>query len=93
MSTTITDWREQIDSVDAELLRLLNKRAALAIEVGVLKRRVAAPIFDPQREHQVLIRARQANPGPLDDQAVAKIFQCIMDESRRAEALVTDSSV
>ena len=92
MSATIANWREQIDDVDAELLRLLNKRAALAIEVGVLKRRAATPIFDPQRERQVLIRAREANHGPLDDQAVAKIFQCIMDESRRAEALVTESA-
>lgn len=92
MSATITNWREQIDAVDTELLRLLNKRAELAIEVSELKRRVAAPLCDPQRERQVLLRARRANSGPLDDQAIAKIFQCIMDESRRAEELVTQLS-
>jgi len=87
MSTTIATWREQIDAVDSELLRLLNRRAELAIAVGALKRRSSVPFCDPQRERQVLHRARQANHGPLDDQAVAKIFRCIVDESRRAEEL------
>jgi chorismate mutase-like protein len=90
MSATIANWREQIDAVDSELLRLLNKRAKLAIEVGALKKRRSVPLLDPQRELQVLLRARQANDGPLDDQAVAKIFRCIMDESRRAEELVAE---
>jgi chorismate mutase len=87
MSTTIATWREQIDAVDSELLRLLNRRAELAIAVGTLKRRSSVPFCDPQRERQVLLRARQANNGPLDDHAVAKIFRCIVDESRRAEEL------
>ena len=85
MGTTISDWRAQIDMIDTELLRLLNRRAQLAIEIGALKKRDAAPLCDPVRERQVLIRARGANGGPLDDEAVAKIFRCIIDESRRIE--------
>ena len=88
MGATIADWREQIDTVDGELLGLLNKRAQLAVEVGALKRRDASPLCDPGREHQVLLRARRANAGPLDDHAVTKIFQCIIDESRRVEEVV-----
>ena len=85
MSTTIEDWRAQIDAVDSQLLALLNRRAQLAIEVGALKRREAAPLCDPVRELQVLRRARRANGGPLDDHAVAKIFQCIIEESLHVE--------
>ena len=88
MSATIEDWRAQIDAVDSELLSLLNKRARLAIEVGTLKRREASPLCDPVRERQVLSRARQANGGPLDDHAVAKIFQCIINESLQVEEAV-----
>jgi chorismate mutase-like protein len=88
--STIANWRERIDEVDAELLRLLNMRAEFAIEIGALKRLTEAPVLDPQRERQVLLRARRANSGPLDDDSVARIFQCIMDESRRAEELLTE---
>lgn len=85
MGATIQDRRAQIDLIDSELLCLLNRRAQLAIEIGALKRIDASPLCDPARERQVLVRARAANPGPLDDEAVAKIFRCIIDESRRVE--------
>jgi len=51
----------------------------------VLKRRDSVQLCDPRRERQVLLRARRANDGPLDDDAVGKIFQCIIDESRHVE--------
>ena len=85
MDTTIQAWREQIDLIDSELLRLINRRAQLVIEIGALKRRDASPLCDPTRERQILVRARSANSGPLGDEAVAKIFRCIIDESRRVE--------
>lgn len=88
MGATIAEWRAQIDAVDSELLRLLNRRAQLAIEVGALKRRGALPLCDPGRERQVIARVCVANSGPLDDGAVARLFQCIIDESRRAEEMV-----
>lgn len=92
MGTTISDWRAQIDMIDTELLRLLNRRAQLAIEIGALKRRDASPLCDPVRERQVLIRVHGANGGPLDDEAVTKIFRCIIDESRRIEEVTTESA-
>jgi chorismate mutase/prephenate dehydratase len=92
MSATIEDWREQIDAVDRELLCLLNRRVRLAIEVGEVKRRDATPLCDPGRERQILLRARQANRGPLDDEAVARIFQCVIDESRLVEGTVRVAS-
>ena len=83
---TIEDWRAEIDAVDAELLRLLNARATLAIRVGESKRSAGLSVTDGAREREVVERARRANAGPLDSAAVARLFRRIIHESRRAEA-------
>jgi chorismate mutase len=83
---TIEDWRAEIDAVDAQLLRLLNARATLAIRVGESKRSAGLSVTDGAREREVVERARRANAGPLDSAAVARLFRRIIHESRRAEA-------
>ena len=83
---TIQDWRLEIDAIDSELLGLLNKRASLAVKVGQSKRLTGIALWDPAREQEVIERARQANPGPLDEQAIVELFGCIIRESRRIEA-------
>src|SRR6266508_5389965 len=89
---TIEDWRTEIDEVDSQLLRLLNRRARLAVKVGAVKRAANLPLFDPEREQEVLNRAGEQNDGPLDSLAITKIFRRIIYESRRAEALYYDSA-
>ena len=84
---TIEDWRAQIDAIDAELLRLLNARAGLAVRVGESKRSVGLRVHDGEREREVIERACRANAGPLDERAVARLFRRIIRESRRAESL------
>lgn len=83
----IEHWRKEIDEVDAELLRLLNMRARLAIKVGSLKRAAGLPLRDLERERFVLTRLQDANNGPLDEQAVNRLFRRIIRESRRVESL------
>src|SRR6185295_8679434 len=78
-------WRSEIDEVDRELLRLLNRRARLAAKVGRLKLAAGLPFCDPEREGLVLRRLQQANPGPLDHVAIGKVFRRIMHESRRVQ--------
>jgi chorismate mutase len=78
-------WRTEIDEIDRELLRLLNRRARLAIRVGSIKRLTGLPCCDPEREKVVLDNLRLANPGPLDHEAVARLFRRIIRESRRME--------
>ena len=78
-------WRAEIDEVDRELLRLLNRRARLAIKVGILKKAAGLPCADPDRERLVLTTLRQVNTGPLDSRAVTKLFRRIIGESRRVE--------
>ena len=83
---SIEDWRSEIDAIDSELLDLLNRRASLAVKVGQSKRLTGVALYDPLREEEVIERARKANPGPLDEQAIVELFGCIIRESRRIEA-------
>ncbi len=78
-------WRTEIDELDRELLRLLNRRARLAIKVGALKRAAGLPCCDPERERAVLRDLRKANAGPLDARAIDKLFRRIIRESRDME--------
>jgi len=81
----IDHWRKEIDEIDAELLRLLNIRARLALKVGVLKQAAHLPFCDPERERVVLRRLQDMNSGPLDERAVGKVFRRIIRESRRVQ--------
>ena len=72
MTRTLPELRQAIDSVDRELLALLNKRASLANEVGELKRAEGSVVFRPEREAQVINGLQSANPGPLKDRNVAR---------------------
>ncbi|HEY4675692.1 MAG TPA: chorismate mutase [Candidatus Angelobacter sp.] len=80
---TLDDWRRQIDALDADLLRLLNQRAAIACEIASIKVASALPAYDGNRERQVLARVLEKNTGPLDNQSVTDIFAGIIRETRR----------
>src|SRR5687768_11065233 len=77
----VSDPRAEIDSIDSELLRLVNQRAAIALRVGAAKKGGDASLCDPSREREVINRLCGENSGPFDDQSVANIFQRIIDES------------
>lgn len=82
---TIEDWRVEIDKIDAELLRLLNARAEIAVRVGETKRVAGLSVCDRGREREVIERARANNRGPLDDEAVARLFRAVIRESRQLQ--------
>ena len=82
---TIEDWRVEIDKIDAELLRLLNARAEIAVRVGESKRVAGLSVLNRGREREVVERARRANRGPLDDEAVERLFRAVIRESRRLQ--------
>lgn len=89
----IEDLRAEIDTIDDELLRLLNRRARLAVEVGMVKRAAGRPLYDPSRERDILTRVGEANTGPLDARAITKLFQRIIQETRRIEAQAAESLI
>jgi chorismate mutase len=82
---TIEDWRVEIDKIDAELLRLLNARAEIAVRVGETKRIEGLSVLNRGREREVIERARRNNRGPLDDEAVERLFRAVIRESRRLQ--------
>ena len=79
--------REAIDRVDEEIARLLNERAGIAIEIGRIKKRSGEKLFDPAREQDIFSRLIEQNAGPLSADALVRIFERIIDESRRVERL------
>jgi len=82
---SIEHWRGEIDRVDEELLQLFNRRARYAIEIGLLKRRAGLPIEVPEREAAVIARMIEENEGPLDGDAIQRLFEAVINESRQSE--------
>lgn len=82
-SKALERWRDEIDRLDAELIRLLNRRAEIACQLGVIKVAQGLPAYDAKREHQVLARAQARNTGPLEAASVTRIFRRIILETRR----------
>ena len=91
--TEIEELRRRIDVIDDQLMRLLNVRVACALEIGRLKHDASMPIYDPEREKKVLATVRDSATklaGPLEAEAVVRIFERIIDEARRAERIAAD---
>jgi chorismate mutase len=77
--------RDEIDQIDEEIVRLLSERAERALEIGLMKRSGGMPIYSPEREEEVLSLVKKANRGKLSDEAIRRLFERIIDESRRLE--------
>lgn len=84
--------RRNIDEIDEVLVKLLNQRARWALEVGQVKRGSELPIYEPEREAEVLRHVLGASRGPLSAEAIERLFQRIIDESRSLQRHVIDGS-
>ncbi len=82
---SIDDWRRRIDELDRKLVELLNERSRCALEIGRLKQAAQLPLYQPDREREVLENAERANPGPLSHRAIRRLFERILDEARSVE--------
>jgi chorismate mutase-like protein len=86
---TLDDLRQNIDRVDEVLVRLLNERARCACEIGKLKKELGVEVYQPEREKQVIEHVRGvASEGPLGPEAIARLFERIIDEARSLERRV-----
>jgi len=81
----IEDWRKRIDELDEQLVKLLNERSRCAAEVGQLKRSAGLPLYQPEREREILERVQKVNGGPLGNDALKRLFERILDEARVVE--------
>ena len=88
----LSDWRHRIDEIDKKLVELLNARSQCALEIGKLKQAAKIPLYQPDRENEVLANAESNNSGPLTDAAIRRLFERIIDEARAAERDAMHSS-
>lgn len=79
--------RQRIDALDEQLVRLLSERAACALEIGHEKKLAGLEIYQPSREAEVLAHVQAVNPGPLDNGAMRRLFERVIDEARRLERI------
>jgi chorismate mutase len=84
----VEDWRRKIDEIDRRLVELLNERSRCVVEIGRIKQVSGDALYQPDREKQVLDGVALANPGPLPDAAIRRLFERILDEARSVERAV-----
>jgi chorismate mutase len=83
----IETLRQRIDELDEALVRLLSARAECALKIGQAKKELGLEIYQPSREADVLNHVQRLNPGPLDDGAIRRLFERVIDEARRLERI------
>ncbi len=82
--------RAEIDQIDEVIVRLLDSRARCAYAIGRVKRNEGKPVYEPAREASVLAHVRTVNralDGPLEDEAIVRLFERVIDEARRIQRL------
>jgi chorismate mutase len=88
----VAELRQRIDQIDDQLMKLLNSRSACAVEIGRIKRGIGMAVYQPEREKWILDRVERNNPGPLDSNALRRVFERVIDEGRRLERLAGDAA-
>ncbi|HUJ74113.1 MAG TPA: chorismate mutase [bacterium] len=81
----LAELRTQIDSIDAQVLALLNQRAESAVAIARIKRAQHQPLRSPEREEALLQRLATLNAGPLPNSAVRSIYETIVRHTRELQ--------
>src|SRR6266550_7791017 len=80
-SPAMEPLRVRIDSLDEQIVSLLNQRAQIVVEVGKVKQQANAPIYAPEREKVVLDKVRRLNRGPLPNSCLEAVYRELMSGS------------
>jgi len=86
---SIQESRKKIDSIDEQIVTLLNRRAAEVKLIGRLKAAAGIPLVDTDREFAIYRRISAENLGQIDNDGLMRIFEQIVVESRRIQAMGT----
>src|SRR4030043_419687 len=78
---SLEELRNRIDELDLQLVKLLNERARVVVEIGKLKNKTAKPVYSPDREKEVLAKIVEASAGPVPDKCLAAIWRELMSGS------------
>ncbi|MBN1892922.1 chorismate mutase [bacterium] len=85
MADELDDLREQINQIDSELVRLLCRRMELSSRIGSVKSEKGLPVIDEARENQILSAVIDCPDPNIDTQALAGLFEHIIDISRKIQ--------
>lgn len=77
--------RKEIDDIDNEILKLLNKRAETVIKIAHIKRNKRAKFYSPEREREILERLTAFNKGPFPNDTLKVVYREILSASLSLE--------
>ena len=77
--------RNEIDGIDKNIIRLLNSRAKITLEVAKVKNNSKTSIYSPDREREVLKKVTRINKGPLKNAALESIYREVMSAALSLE--------
>jgi len=82
----LKDIRKDIDSIDNQILELLEKRLSLMPSVIDYKIKNNLDIFDSAREKEILKnKISTAKNFSMDEKFITEIYQLIMDQSKKIQ--------
>ena len=87
----LDELRKNIDAIDTEILVLLNRRAETARKIGKVKLQAGLPMVDRNREVEVIRKIVRENEGSLADEAAARIYSEIINETRQIQIELAES--
>ena len=85
MDKRILELRQQIDSLDEEIIRLLKKRMGISKEVGELKEELQIPVEDKGREQEIIDRLTQQAGQNLSEEQLIRIFTAVFKSSKQVQ--------
>ncbi len=85
MADGLSGFRERIDACDAEIIRLLNTRLKICLEVGEYKSARGIAVKDAARESEVIAKVLGGNEGPCPPEVLERIYRILIDTAVRLE--------
>ena len=85
MADGLSGFRERIDACDAEIIRLLNARLKICLEVGEYKSARGIAVKDEARESEVIAKVLNHNQGPCPPEVLKQIYRILIDTAVRLE--------
>ena len=85
MADGLSGFRERIDACDAQIVRLVNDRLKICLEVGEYKSARGIAVKDESREGEVIARVLDGNEGPCPPDVLRRIYRILIDTAVRLE--------
>lgn len=82
MDGKLRELRDKIDEIDTALVKLLNERAVVSLQIGGKKQDENLPVYNASREKEVINKVQQKNSGPLNEKNIESIFKIIIESCR-----------